>query len=1510
MGMDGRHVRHTSRWASPLRATARLLRATAVAAATCTVVAMATAVPASADPPPPPPALPPPPATTTGLSVDQAAAQAHASGSPVVATAATTGTDTVMANPDGTLVLQRTASPVRKRVGADWKPLDPSLVQNTDGSWSPAVGTEQLRLSGGGSMLAAMAGSGLSATVGAPMTLPTPVVSGATATYPDVLPGVDLQVTAASGGGFSDVFVVHDAAAAGNPDLATLTMPVQTDGVTLSTDTDGNIAGVDRIGRTVLSAPAPLMWDSTPPAGATVKTSDGTRLDAATRQPALSSDTGPGANAKTARVSTTVQSGHITLRPDKTLLTGKSTTYPVYIDPTFTWSSTGSKLNGWATITPDFASTNYWKTTPDPDGLMQVGNADSIKSHTLINFPIPTSTLAGATINTATMKLTEVWSWSCNPSPVNLYAPSTTLTSSNATWNNWSGISLGSVVDSQNVAHGYDPSCPALGVAFDVKSAVTADVSAHKNTQTFALTGGAESSDQSWKKFLQTSPTLQITYNHKPNKPTGLTTSPKTTCASITPTTVGDGAVTLYAPVSDPDGGVLGVSFSLTKNGSSTVLASSNPNQLTYHSGSTAAFTVPEPTLHDATGTGNIATFTWKVQATDFNQTSDWSSPCSFTFDTTRQSQPDVDPIPDDASTIGSGLTIPIRPPLDPNNLNPPKPSSYLYQLNGGPSASVQAESDGTAQISITPTRVTNTVTITSLSAGGNAGATAAVTFNSQPAATAVDGDLTGDNLADLATAGGSHALASGLWLANGNNAGGLSSLAAADIGSHGNGQFGTGPSTFDGAQILTGRFAGTGLQDVIAYYPTGPNAGEAVALRGNGDGSTIQAQLDFVHQDVTKDSFLDDGQGGLSPLQLANAGQQRPDPNNPDLLSAYPDLLGIVSDTNGTSYLDYYFSLQEFGQYGFATPLPGQATPTGGTDWNTWTITSGQTTGDNTLFLWQQSTGKLFAWDHLTYDEDNNTLSYTQYQLSTAWNPGQQLTLQSGDLNGDGTADLWAVGDNATATAWLVAGLDTGTGTGTIAAQASHTILTGNHAWLLNDSGDVNVSSISASDSVGTLAAAGPAHWNTGDLFDPDVALDGTASTLTTTGPAVNSTGDFTVSVWVKPDTNTGTVLSQDGTNTAAFRLYAEPSNSSWRFALSASNTAATGWTIAAAKAGTVKPGVWAQLTASYNHTTGVMDLHVNGADVATATHLTPWNATGAFRIGSYRSSSTAISGYLKGQIAEVQTYPNVVIYDSGNPAVWDFNTDQKPDLLADRPDGSLYLYRGNGAGGFKYSYGSQIGSGWDGLLFSPGDFDGDGFNDILRLRSDGTLTFYGGNGAGYWLNSHGIVIGTSWNIFNLVFSPGDFDGDGHPDVIARNSSSGTLNLYRGNGTGGWISSNGTQIGSGFGPDTAVFSPGDFDGDGHPDVIARNSSGQLLLYRGNGTGGWINATGTLIGSGFGNYNTILSTGDFNGDAHPDMLARSTDGNLWLFRGNGTGGWLSSSGTVIGTDWDVFATIF
>ena len=62
-----------------------------------------------------------------------------------------------------------------------------------------------------------------------------------------------------------------------------------------------------------------------------------------------------------------------------------------------------------------------------------------------------------------------------------------------------------------------------------------------------------------------------------------------------------------------------------------------------------------------------------------------------------------------------------------------------------------------------------------------------------------------------------------------------------------------------------------------------------------------------------------------------------------------------------------------------------------------------------------------------------------------------------------------------------------------------------------------------------------------------------------------------------------------------------------------------------------------------------------------------------------------------------------------------------------------------------------------------------------------------------------------------------------------------------------------------------------------------------------------------LISAGWNKFSTIISSGDFNGDAKSDVLARGRDGTLWLYPGNGTGGFQAPR--VIGSGWNIFSTV-
>ncbi|GAA1266868.1 hypothetical protein GCM10009677_19000 [Sphaerisporangium rubeum] len=209
--------------------------------------------------------------------------------------------------------------------------------------------------------------------------------------------------------------------------------------------------------------------------------------------------------------------------------------------------------------------------------------------------------------------------------------------------------------------------------------------------------------------------------------------------------------------------------------------------------------------------------------------------------------------------------------------------------------------------------------------------------------------------------------------------------------------------------------------------------------------------------------------------------------------------------------------------------------------------------------------------------------------------------------------------------------------------------------------------------------------------------------------------------------------------------------------------------------------------------------------------------------------------------------------------------------------------------------------------------DFNGDGKADILvRNATTKDLHLYRGNGSGGFQSGTGENIGNNWSAFDLIFSAGDFNGDGKADVVARNATTKDLHLYRGNGSGGFQSGTGENIGNNWSAFDVLFSPGDFNGDGKADILARNATTKdLHLYRGNGSGGFQSGTGENISNNWSAFDKVFSVGDFNGDGKADVLARNASTtDLHLYRGNGSGGFQSGTGENIGNNWSAFDIIF
>jgi hypothetical protein len=214
---------------------------------------------------------------------------------------------------------------------------------------------------------------------------------------------------------------------------------------------------------------------------------------------------------------------------------------------------------------------------------------------------------------------------------------------------------------------------------------------------------------------------------------------------------------------------------------------------------------------------------------------------------------------------------------------------------------------------------------------------------------------------------------------------------------------------------------------------------------------------------------------------------------------------------------------------------------------------------------------------------------------------------------------------------------------------------------------------------------------------------------------------------------------------------------------------------------------------------------------------------------------------------------------------------------------------------------YGRLLSTQWSGVtaVVAPGDFNGDAYPDLLSRTSAGALRLHPGKGDATFGST--VTLGTGWNIFSTLLSPGDFTGDGRADVIGVRPD-GVMYLYRGAGNG-WFSGAGTRIGQGWNIFDTVLSPGDFTGDARTDLLARKPDGTLWLYAGNGRGGWA-AVGKQIGQGWQGLRTLIAAGDLNRDNTSDLLGLTPDGRWLAYPGTGRGAFGSGVGQQVSRgDW-------
>jgi hypothetical protein len=203
------------------------------------------------------------------------------------------------------------------------------------------------------------------------------------------------------------------------------------------------------------------------------------------------------------------------------------------------------------------------------------------------------------------------------------------------------------------------------------------------------------------------------------------------------------------------------------------------------------------------------------------------------------------------------------------------------------------------------------------------------------------------------------------------------------------------------------------------------------------------------------------------------------------------------------------------------------------------------------------------------------------------------------------------------------------------------------------------------------------------------------------------------------------------------------------------------------------------------------------------------------------------------------------------------DFDGDGAVDIGAWSPDDHSFSIAFSTKSGFRDPVrwiAPGAAGGAENVLVYVGDVNGDRCDDLILHRSDLSIHavtstcrgFFGPN-TGVWSMPGAFVkLGDQVRV-------GDFDGDGRADLARWDASARELWVSKSTGTGFGTPARWIGPGNGVDPAPVDFRVGDFDGDGHDDVLGRRVDGWVVLWLSYGSGVvgpyWLAGPGNFRGS-------------------------------------------------------------
>lgn len=186
---------------------------------------------------------------------------------------------------------------------------------------------------------------------------------------------------------------------------------------------------------------------------------------------------------------------------------------------------------------------------------------------------------------------------------------------------------------------------------------------------------------------------------------------------------------------------------------------------------------------------------------------------------------------------------------------------------------------------------------------------------------------------------------------------------------------------------------------------------------------------------------------------------------------------------------------------------------------------------------------------------------------------------------------------------------------------------------WLLNEGGGLIAVDATGNSNHGTIAGA----WKAGRV-GPSIDFNGTSQYISVAKPLVQANG--TVTLWFKPDWSSG-----DSQNHGLFGAGVTPFTDFIRCEQYNNNNWYVGWytsstdyrVVIASSSMPVTSGKWSHLVLTWNDTTNVTKVYLDGVEKGSNSSLVTASLSGSLRFGAYDAASPA---YFDGQYGEFRVY------------------------------------------------------------------------------------------------------------------------------------------------------------------------------------------------------------------------------------------------------------------------------